>query len=136
VSEELMLFSRFFLVGAVIAISYDCLRVIRRIFLHGILWISLEDIIFAVLAGSVFFLELCDKNDGILRGYIFLAVFSGTAAGELLAGRYFVRFFSKVISFIKNRLKKWLGAATIKDKRCKKETWRKRSDGETEKKAS
>jgi spore cortex biosynthesis protein YabQ len=134
-----MLFSRFFLVGAVIAIGYDCLRVLRRIFSHGILWISLEDIFFAVIAGGVFFLELCDKNDGILRGYIFLAVFSGAAAGELLAGRYFVRFFSWLISLIKNRLKKCLEAATIKDKRVNKEVrvgGRKRSDGETEKKAS
>jgi spore cortex biosynthesis protein YabQ len=121
VSGELALFVQFFLMGAMVALSYDFLRVIRRIIAHGLLWISLEDIIFSLLAGGGLFLVLCDKNDGILRGYILLAALLGVIVGALCVGRYILRFSEKLIFFVKNGLKKLSKAATIMRKKIRRE---------------
>jgi hypothetical protein len=122
VKKELFLFGHFFLLGAGSVLFYDCLRVIRRIFSHGILWISVEDFLFAALAGGWFFLRLCGWNDGILRGYLLLAAALGAFVSAVC--------FEKILLFAQNRLKKWRKAATMGVKKIR----RARSYGETEKK--
>ena len=65
-----------FLLGAGIAFGYDLFRILRRVIPHGILWISLEDLLFWLLtAGSIFSL-LYYENNGMFR---WIAVFSAGA---------------------------------------------------------
>jgi hypothetical protein len=123
VSKELFLFGHFFLLGAGGVLCYDCLRVIRRIFSHGILWISVEDFLFALLAGGWFFLRLCGWNDGILRGYLLLAAAFGALVSAVCC--------EKIMIFARKRLKKTGKAATMGIEMIR----RARSHGETEKKA-
>ena len=69
-----------FLLGAFITFCYDIFRILRRIIPHGIFWISLEDLIFWVMAtGGIFYL-LYYENNGMFRWF---AVISA-AAGMLL----------------------------------------------------
>ena len=41
-----------FLLGAGITFCYDFFRILRRVVPHGILWISLEDMVFWLMTGS------------------------------------------------------------------------------------
>jgi hypothetical protein len=130
VKKELFLFVQFFLLGAGLVLCYDCLRVIRRIFGHGILWISVEDFVFGMAAGGWFFLRLCQWNDGIVRGYLLLAVLLGAVTYYACCGRHLMKFFEKIIIFVKKQLKKLGEAATMRVEKF----WRARTHEETKKK--
>ena len=75
--EELALLCCFFLVGVFLAASYDILRILRGIFLHGTFLINLEDLLYWIYVTIVVFVELYEKNDGRLRGYVFGALLTG-----------------------------------------------------------
>ena len=49
--------------------AYDGIRVVRRIFPHGIFMISLEDLVYWLVISFCFFLHLCQVNNGKIRGY-------------------------------------------------------------------
>ena len=48
--------------------AYDGIRVVRRIFPHGIFMISLEDLVYWLVISFCFFLHLCQVNNGKIRG--------------------------------------------------------------------
>ena len=69
-----------FLLGAFITFCYDLFRILRRIIPHGIFWISLEDLVFWVMAtGGIFYL-LYYENNGMFRWFAVI----GAGAGMLL----------------------------------------------------
>ena len=83
-----------FLLGAGIAFGYDLFRILRRVIPHGILWISLEDLLFWLLtAGSIFSL-LYYENNGMFR---WIAVFSA-GAGMLAYKRTLSGWFVRLVS--------------------------------------
>ena len=68
------------LLGMAVTLVYDFLRIFRRVFPHGIFWISIEDLIYwCVVAGS-FFSLLYLENNGTFRWF---CVF-GAAVGMLV----------------------------------------------------
>ena len=117
---QLGLFLQSVLLGAAMFLLYDMIRMLRRIFLHGIIWISIEDFFYWLIVGVYFFLRLCQVNDGIIRAYILLGMALGAWIYYMLFSRYFVRWLTKIILRIKKRLKKWCKLVTIKIKRLKK----------------
>lgn len=66
--------------GVIILLIYDLFRGFRRAIPHGIVWISLEDLLYWSWAGFATFLVIFQKNDGTLRGF-FLA---GMGMGMIL----------------------------------------------------
>ena len=64
---ELALLGRSLLAGIVFSAIYDGIRVIRRIFPHGIIWTSFEDLLYWLVTGSWLFLKVCQVNNGIIR---------------------------------------------------------------------
>ena len=74
---EVMLFVQAILAGAGLFLVYDVLRVIRRIFVHGIIWVSIEDALYWMISGFWIFLRICRMNDGIIRGYMLVAGLAG-----------------------------------------------------------
>jgi hypothetical protein len=121
VKKELFLFGQFFLFGMGLVLCYDCLRVIRRIFAHGILWVTVEDLLFAAAGGGLFFLRLCQWNDGIWRGYILLGALLGALFYYVCFGRKFMKIWEKIIISAKKRLKKIGKAATMGIKKLRRE---------------
>ena len=111
---ELALFLRSLLLGAGLLAVYDGIRIFRRFFSHGMLWISLEDAVYWTAAAIFFFLQLCEVNNGIIRGYILLGMALGAWIYYCLLSRFVMRRLSKVIMRAKKRLKKVRKAATIK----------------------
>lgn len=117
---ELALFLRSLLLGAGLLAVYDGIRIFRRFFSHGMLWISLEDAVYWTAAAIFFFLQLCEVNNGIIRGYILLGMALGAWIYYCLLSRLVMRRLSKVIMRAKKRLKKVRKAATIKISKWKK----------------
>lgn len=129
---QLGLFLQSVLLGAAMFLLYDMIRMLRRIFLHGIIWISIEDFFYWLVVGVYFFLRLCQVNDGIIRAYILLGMALGAWIYYMLFSRYFVRWLTKIILRIKKRLKKWCKLVTIKIKRLKRPKKEKESEKKNE----
>ena len=83
-----------FLLGAFITFCYDLFRILRRIIPHGIFRISLEDLVFWVLAtGGIFYL-LYYENNGMFRWFAVI----GAGAGMLLYKKTLSAFFVGLVS--------------------------------------
>ena len=124
------LFFQSVLLGAVMVFLYDLLRIIRRVFLHGIIWISVEDFFYWLAVSVYFFLRLCQVNDGIIRAFIVLGMVFGAWVYYLLCSRHFMRWFSRMIFQVKKQLKKWCKLVTIRVKKLKRP--KKSEESETE----
>lgn len=127
---QLGLFFQSVLLGAVMVFLYDLLRIIRRVFLHGIIWISVEDFFYWLAVSVYFFLRLCQVNDGIIRAFIALGMVFGAWVYYLLCSRHFMRWFSRMIFQVKKQLKKWCKLVTIRVKKLKRP--KKSEESETE----
>lgn len=64
-----------FLLGLVLMISYDLLRLFRLLVPHGNFWIGIEDFIYWLYCAIMTFALLFKENSGILRGYVIVCVF-------------------------------------------------------------
>lgn len=111
---ELLLFGRSVLLGVAMFVVYDLLRVLRRIFPRGIVWVSIEDFIYWVAAALYFFLQLCRENDGIIRGYILLGLILGAFGYDRFISRFLMAWMTKRVISIKKQLKKIHKKATMK----------------------
>jgi len=114
---ELALLGRSLAAGVLLSVIYDGIRVIRRIFPHGILWISFEDLLYGLMAGSWLFLKACQVNDGIIRGYMILGIGAGVLFYHVLCGKRIMRYLTKWIIWLKKQLKRWIKAVTIRVKK-------------------
>ena len=61
--HELDFFAVSFVLGILLVLVYDCLRIFRRLVRHGTVWISLEDLGYWVFTAFVIFAMLYQKND-------------------------------------------------------------------------
>lgn len=95
-----------FLLGIVLMVSYDLLRLFRLLIPHNPLFIGLEDFIYWVYCAVMTFLLLFYENSGVLRGYVIIGVFVGMILYDRIVSQ-------PVFSILKN-IKIWF---TIKIKR-------------------
>lgn len=94
-----------FLLGAFITFCYDLFRILRRIIPHGIFWISLEDLVFWVMAtGGIFYL-LYYENNGMFRWFAVI----GAGAGMLLYKKTLSVGFVRLVSGAVNGTLRFLG---------------------------
>lgn len=102
--EELALLCCFFLLGIVLAASYDILRILRGLVPHGALLINIEDLCYWIYVAIVVFVTLYEKNDGRLRGYVFGALVIGMLLYTVSIGRIcvppLIRFLKKIESIL------------------------------------
>ncbi len=89
-----------FLMGILITVLYDVLRILRRIIPHNIVAVSAEDFLYWIVCSLLVFLMLIRENNGILRWF----AVAGAALGMLLykktLGFLFVRFFTLLLQKI------------------------------------
>lgn len=67
--QELTFFAHSVLMGLVITFVYDWIRVLRRLFRHGTVLTSLEDLFFWLVCGLAVFYMLYRENNGTLRWF-------------------------------------------------------------------
>ncbi|MGN0435694.1 MAG: spore cortex biosynthesis protein YabQ [Wujia sp.] len=95
-----------FIVGVLMGVSYDFLRVIRRVVLHGIVAISIEDIIYWILWTYLLVCILQSYNRGELRLYIILAIILGLVIYINTIGCVFMKLINYILKQIRKQCKK------------------------------
>lgn len=91
VSNQLYIFGWAILYGGIIGISYDLIRIVRRVVSHSQLLVGLEDFFFWMIAGLVVFNYIFNVNSGSMRGFIFI----GLSLGMLL---YFLTISKMIVT--------------------------------------
>ena len=76
-----------FLLGVILMISYDFLRLFRMLVRHGKWWIGLEDYGYWIYCTVMTFRLLFYQNSGILRGYVIASVFLGMCLYDTIVSR-------------------------------------------------
>ncbi|MFQ9933240.1 MAG: spore cortex biosynthesis protein YabQ [Lachnospiraceae bacterium] len=86
--------------GMMLGMSYDVIRILRRIVKHKNIIVYIEDYLFWVVWGVILFALIFNYNDGNVRGY----VFAGVIIGGLLYTKSFSGFLVKYISIVLNKI--------------------------------
>lgn len=76
-----------FLLGLILMISYDFLRLFRLLIPHGKWWMGLEDFGYWLYCAAMTFRLLFYQNDGVLRGYVIMCVFFGMYLYDAIVSR-------------------------------------------------
>ena len=85
IEAELALSS--FLLGVVLMISYDFLRLFRMLIPHGNWWTGFEDLAYWIYCAVMTFRLLFYQNSGILRGYVIICIFLGMCLYNAIVSR-------------------------------------------------
>lgn len=96
-----ILFLLFIINGLIIGILFDIFRIVRKTFKNGIVLTSIEDIIFWILTGIIILYSIFVFNNGIIRGYMFLGIFSGFSIYMLTFSKFFIKINVSIINIIK-----------------------------------
>ncbi len=103
--HELDFFAVSFVLGILLVLVYDCLRIFRQLVRHGAVWISLEDLVYWIFTAFAVFSMLYQKNDGLIRGFSIGGVVLGMLLYNQLISRFIVRyivlFLKKIIHIVK-----------------------------------
>lgn len=75
--SEFSVFLAFVLIGIVISFIFDFFRILRRVYKTPDFITILEDIAFWLISGIILLLGIFVLNDGNIRAYLFLGLFSG-----------------------------------------------------------
>ena len=114
-TEELAKVLVTILYGVICAIVYDMLRIIRRVLPHGIVAVSVEDILYWMLMSVCTFVMLIKINDGGIRFYFLIGALLGAvlysftiskcvvAAGTVIFRKIPVHILKKLSESIKIR---------------------------------
>ena len=94
-----------FLLGAVLMISYDFLRLFRLLIPHGKWWTGLEDLLYWIYCAVMTFRLLFYQNSGILRGYVIGSVFFGMYLYDAIVSRNVFEVLKKIGRWITMKLR-------------------------------
>lgn len=92
--QELTFFTHSVLIGLVITFVYDWIRVLRRLFKHGTLLMSVEDLLFWLACGIGVFYMLYRENNGTLRWFAVLGAAVGMFFYKMIVRDAFVNIMS------------------------------------------
>lgn len=97
------------LMGAFVTFVYDLFRILRRVFKHHWIWVSLEDILFWFGCGITVFLLMQRESNGMLRWFAVVGALTGMCLYRKFLGKYLVDVISRFLLWIKKMLSKPLG---------------------------
>lgn len=104
--------------GEGLVVFYDVFRIFRRILPHGVIWISVEDILYWIVCALLVFGMIFQTNDGLVRGFSIGGICIGMLFYNHFVSPFFVKHISsileKIIRFWKKGLKKAGKAVKIK----------------------
>lgn len=103
---ETALFLQSALLGAVLLLCYDMLRIFRRVWRHSSAAVAAEDLLFWVLTGLLVFAVIYRNNQGSIRAFLFLGIFLGMWLYHVAISTFFVSFFVKVLEIPMKLVKK------------------------------
>lgn len=97
ITVELQFFCWSILWGAIILLSYDVLRILRRLINHNSIFLAIEDLIFWVITSVFIFAMMYRENNGIIRGFAVMGMAIGMFLYHYLLSELLVKL---VTSFI------------------------------------
>ena len=77
IEKEVAIILVAFLDGALIALIYSAIQVFRRIIIHNLFWISIEDLLFWIVSAIYVFMEIVRACSGNIRWYFVLGILLG-----------------------------------------------------------
>ncbi len=98
---QLLSFARALLLGVIICLAYDILRVYRKVYDFSRIGIFFQDVLFSVLSAFVVFLFLLGVTNGEMRGYVFLGLCMGFVFSRLSLSRIWFVLLKWIFSKIK-----------------------------------
>lgn len=98
--HELYFLFHCFLMGILITVLYDILRILRRIVPHNIAVVSLEDFFYWIVCSLLIFEMLIRENNGVLRWFAVAGAMSGMFLYKKTLGFLFVKYVSLLLKRI------------------------------------
>ncbi len=81
---ELRILLSSFLLGVSLTLSYDLLRLGRKVLRRGWIWMGIEDVLFWLVAALMFAVMCLRENDGNFRWYMIAAAVAGSSLSLIL----------------------------------------------------
>lgn len=104
-------------VGIVLAVLYDVLRIFRRLWNHSVFWLSVEDILFWMVAALTTFVVCFHEDAGNIRWFAVAGEILGACMYHWTISNFLVKYISLLLYFpiklIKKALKNLLKSITI-----------------------
>lgn len=88
-----------FLLGLLLMVLYDILRIARIVLPHGRIVVGIEDAVYWLFVGFAVFVRLYRGNDGIIRWYAIAAVAAAMMLFNSCISRFAVPFIGKLLRF-------------------------------------
>lgn len=106
IANEAIFLGSSILLGMVLFLLYDVLRIFRRIVPHGNISIGVEDFFYWLLCTAAVFVLLYRENDGMVRGFAFGGIVVGMLLYYITLSRIMIRVHVFIIRKVCNFLKK------------------------------
>jgi spore cortex biosynthesis protein YabQ len=100
IKSQLFIFLWSIVLGIGLAVTYDILRIIRRVIPHNKTVVGVEDVLFWMIASVIMFGYVFKSNSGVVRGFFFIGVCLGAVSYLKLVSHYFTDSLSRLINFI------------------------------------
>jgi spore cortex biosynthesis protein YabQ len=97
ITVELQFFCWSIIWGAIILISYDVLRIIRRLINHNSFILAVEDLIFWVATSVFIFAMMYRENNGIIRGFAVMGMGIGMFLYHYILSELLVKLITSFI---------------------------------------
>ena len=100
ISGEALRFLRFMLVGFLLILAFDLLRILRRLIPHRTGMVAVEDMLYCIGSAIFIFIMLCRENDGAIRGFCMLGMSVGMLLCNYAISPWLVKGIVKVLKKI------------------------------------
>lgn len=88
------------LLGIVFMLSYDILRILRKLIRHGVFALAVEDGLYWILCGIGIFVMLYRENEGLLRWFVLAGIALGMLMENSWISPWFVKICTKVLKAV------------------------------------
>ena len=101
VAEQSRNFCLFFIIGLFIGFIFDLFKSFRKNFKTNNLLVDIQDIVFLVISGFLFFKSIIVFNSGNIRFYIFVSTVLGITIYSLTLSESCVIIIDVILRFVK-----------------------------------
>lgn len=108
IHQELVFLLISFALGEGLVMLYDVFRIFRKIVPHGVIWISVEDVLYWIVAALLIFGMIFQENDGLIRGFAIGGILLGMLFFNHFVSPFIIRSISGILKKILEILKKGL----------------------------
>lgn len=98
---QFITFSIFTIIGLALGIIFDIFRISRKSFKTIDLITHIEDLLFLLITLIILLFSIFKFNNGELRLFLFIGIFTGIIIYFILISKYFIKINVKIILFLK-----------------------------------